>query len=421
MTPLNNIFENHWLSRIDEYRHTPRVVLGVGAVNKVGEIAKEVARNKKALVITDKTLRAMGLHEGTQRSLENAGFTVDIYESEAREPVLEEVKKAIDCVREKDYGLVVGVGGGAAMDIAKSAAVMSETPGEIEEYLCPSTKPLTGTKPKILVTTTSGTGSECSNVAVIIVPDKHMGSMKTWIGGSLVTADAAVIDPSLTIGLPPRITASSGMDVLSHTGEAVLSLLANPFSDALSLKAIQLVSQNLRTAYHQGNNIEARWNMSLAASIGGMVIAYDWIGGPAMLGHCASEGISAKYNIPHGEACGILLPFMYWFYLPDSYAKKKLAEIAEAMGEDVTSLSTTEAAKKAVTATFDLLEDIGLPTSLRDYNVPREDIPAISEYIMERAEEMYSLSEYSPRKVNLENLKDFFNRAFEGRDAIGLW
>lgn len=420
MAELNKVFENHWLSRIDEYRHNPMVVFGVGAANKLGEIAKEVAKNTNCLIITDKTIEKIGLIEVPKKSLEEAGFTVDVYGSEVKEPIIEEVKEVIDVAKGTDYGLVVGIGGGAAMDTAKVAAVMAETPGAIEEYLCPKDKPLTGAIPKILIPTTSGTGSECSNTAVVIIQEESMGSMKTWITGDPVLAECAVIDPSLIVGLPPRVTAGSGVDALSHTAEAVLSIQANPFSDAIALKAVELVSQNLRTAYHQGYNIEARWNMALAASIGGMVISYPWVAGPATLAHVASEGISTRYNIPHGEACGALLPFVYWYNLPDAYAKKKLAKIAEAMSEEAHYLSIEEAAQEAITATFDLLEDVDLPTNLKDYDIPRKDIPIISEYILERAEEMYSMSQYNPRKATLENLKEFFERAFEGRESINF-
>lgn len=416
---FNEVFENHWLSRIDEYRHTPRVNFGIGAAYKVGELAKQIAKNTMCIIITDKSLRKIGLIEGPKKSLEKEGFTVDIYESEVKEPELAIVKKLINVVKEKDYGLVVGIGGGAVLDNAKIAAVMSETPGELEEYVCPSTKPLAGSKPKILISTTSGTGSECSNTAVVIVP-KDVGPVKTWITGDAVLADAAVVDPSLTLGLPPRVTAGSGMDALSHTTEAVLSLQANPFSDALALKTAELVSQNLRTAYHQGTNLEARWNMALASSIGGTVISYPWVAGPATLCHVASEGISAKYGIPHGEACGVLLPYVFWYNLPDTYGRKKMTKIAEAMGEDVYGLNSKEAAQKAVTATFDLLEDLDLPVSLESYNVPEKDIPAISEYILTRAEEMYAMSKYNPRKATLENIKEFFGKALKGRESIGL-
>jgi alcohol dehydrogenase len=417
---LKQMFEGHWLSRVDEYRHSPRVSFGIGAVNKTGELAKEIAKNSNAIVITDKALRKIGIVEGPKKSLEDAGFVVDIYESEEREPMSGEVKKIIDTVRWKDYGLVVGVGGGSAMDKAKIAAVMIETPGELEEYVCPNDKPLRGSRPKLLIPTTSGTGSECSNTAVVIVLDKDMGRIKTWITGSQVLAEATVIDPALTVGLPPRITAGSGMDAMSHNAEAVLSVQANPFSDAIALKAIELVSQSLRTGYHQGHNIEARWNMALASAIGGMVISYPWVAGPATLGHVVSEGLSAKYDIPHGEACGVLLPFVFWYNLPDAYGRKKLAKIAEAMGEDVYSLGTKAAAQKAITATFDLLEDIDLPTSLKDYNIPMKDIPLMSDYILRRAEEMYSMSQYNPRKATLGNIREFFEKALGGRESIGF-
>ncbi len=419
MMELNKAFEGHWLSRVDEYRHTPRVNFGVGAAARVGELAKQLAKNKNCLIITDKFLSKAGIIDGVRESLEKEGFKIDIYESEVKEPDASLVEKLIDNVKNKNYGMIVGVGGGAVMDNTKIAAVMSETSGKLNDYVCPSTKPLTGSKPKILIPTTSGTGSECSNTAVVIVPG-DIGPIKTWITGDAVLADAAVIDPTLMLGLPPRVTAGSGMDALSHTAEAVLSLQANPFSDALSLKAVELVSQNLRTAYQQGSNLEARWNMALAASIGGTVISYPWVAGPATLGHVASEGISAKYGIPHGEACGVLLPYIFWYNLPDPYARKKMSKIAEAMGEDVFGMTDKEASESAITAIFDLLEDLDLPVNLKDYKIPEKDLPTISEYIVKRAEEMYAMSKFNPRKANLENIKEFFRKAYAGREAIGF-
>ncbi len=158
--------------------------------------------------------------------------------------------------------------------------------------------------------------------------------------------------------------------------------------------------------------------MALAAAIGGMVISYPWVAGPATLAHVASEGISARYSIPHGEACGVLLPFVYWYNLPDAYGRRKMAEIAEAMGEDVNGLQPEQAARKAISATFDLLEDVGLPTNLKDYGVLRKDIPGLSEYILQRAEEMYHMSEYNPVKATLENLTAFLEKTLQGRDSV---
>jgi len=412
------MYEGHWLSRIDEYPQIPRLYFGLGAITKLAGLAEELAENERCIIITDAVLSKIGLVKEPKKILEGAGFSVNLHEGEPAEPRLDEVKRIIEAVRAKKYGLVVGIGGGSAMDKAKMAATMAKTPGDLEEYVCPSTKSLAGSVPTILIPTTSGTGSECSNTAVVIVPHKEMGAIKTWITGNQVLADAAIIDPALTISVPPRITAGSGMDAMSHSAEAILSIQANPFSDAIALQAVELVSENLRTAYHQGNNIEARWNMALAAAIGGMVISYPWVAGPATLGHVVSEGISAKYGVPHGEACGVLLPFVYEYNLVDTYGTRKIARIAKAMGEDVSGLGQKEAAYRAISATFDLLEDINLPTSLKDYGVLHEDIPALSEYILQRSEKMYHMSQYNPVKATVQNLRSFLEKALQGREGV---
>jgi len=393
---------------------------GTGAANKVGELAKGIAKNTNAIIITDKVLVKLGTIDGPKKSLEEAGFRVDVCDSESAEPVVAEAKRIIDIVRGKDYGVVIGIGGGSAMDRSKLAAVMAVTPGDVEEYLLPSEKPLKGALPKIMVPTTSGTGSECSSFAVVSTPHKEQGSVKNFIGANEAMADVAIVDPSLVVGLPPKPTAGSGMDALSHNAEGILSLQANPFSDSLALKGVELISQNLRTAVKQGNNLEARANMALAASIGGIVITCPGVAGPATLGHAASESMSSRYGIPHGEACGVLLPFVYWFNLPDAYGRKKVARIAEAMGEDVAGLTTKAAAEKAITATFDLLEDIGLPTGLKDCDIPKGDIPLIADFVLSRAESLYGMVNFNPVKANSKNLTDFFERAFEGRESINL-
>ena len=297
---------------------------------------------------------------------------------------------------------------------------MAVTPGNLEEYLLPSEKPVAGALPKIMMPTTSGTGSECSAALVVIVPDKEQGKVKTFMMGEHCFADVAVVDPSLVVGCPPRITAGSGMNAMAHTAEGVICLHANPFSDALALKAVALVVQNLGTAVKQGNNLEARWNMSWAASMGGMACTFPWIGGPATLAHVVSEAISAKYGFPHGESCGILLPFTFWFNLPDPYAQAKLAKIAEAMGEDIAGLDGKRAAEKAVTATFNLLEDVGLPSSMKEYNIPKNDIPSLTDFVLDRAENLYGMADFMPVKANSANVKKFLEKTLEGRESIGL-
>jgi alcohol dehydrogenase class IV len=271
-----------------------------------------------------------------------------------------------------------------------------------------------------MVPTTSGTGSECSSGLVVIIPDETMGKVKSFILHDDAFARMAIVDPVLCLGAPPRVTAGSGMDALAHTAESAMCLAANPFTDALAFEGVKLVADYLRTAVHQGNNIEARWQMAWAASLGGMICALPWISGPATPAHVVSESISARYGFPHGESCGLLLPFTYWFNMRDEYGRRKIAMIAEAMGEDIIGLSLKQAAEQAVTATFDLLEDVGLPTSLKEYDIPKSDLPVLLDYVLDRGINVYGMNAINPVKINKDNMREFLELAWEGRDCLGL-
>lgn len=415
---MKDIFATYWLNRKDDYRLPPRILFGFGAIEQSGDVAQQLSRNKDVMIVTDKFLLNSGVIDQLSNVLESHDLSVDVYAAEAAEPSIDQVSVVVNEASKKDYGLIVGIGGGSSLDRAKIAACFAGTQEKMEEYLAPSTKPLSNSKPKLLIPTTAGTGSEASNTAVVIVPEKDIGTAKTWITSSAMLAEAAIVDPALMIGLPPKTTANTGMDALSHCAEGVISKQANPFSDSMALQGIKLVSENLRTAYHQGDSLEARWNMAMAATIGGVVISFPWVSGPATLGHAASEGISPKYNVPHGAACGVLLPYVYWFNLSSPYAQKKLSLIADAMGVDIYRMSQREAAEAAITATFDLLEELDMPTDLKSFGMKEEDIPLVSKYILERSESMYAMSAFNPRKANLDNMQEFFHVAYEGRESL---
>ncbi len=418
MVGKKSFFSSHWLSRLDEYTLPPHMLFGFDSIAKAGGVAKKISKNEDVIVVTDKALMNIGLVDDLLLSLKESGFKVDIYAPDAIEPTIDQVHKVIEEASKKDYGLVIGIGGGSSLDRAKMAACFGGSQEKIEDYLAPSTKPIESSKPKMLIPTTSGTGSEVSNTAVVIVPEKYVGTAKTWITGDPVLAESAIIDPSLMMKLPPTVTANTGFDALSHCAEGVISKQANPFSDALALEGIRLTTKNLRAAYHEVENPEARWNMALAAALGGMVISFGWVAGPATLGHAASEGISPKYNIPHGAACAVLLPYVYWFNLPNDYTQRKLSLIADAMGVDTCKMSTRKAAEAAIEATFNLMEDLDISTDLKSYGMKKEDIPIISQYILERSEKMYSMSAYNPKRASLENLENFFEVAYEGRERV---
>jgi alcohol dehydrogenase class IV len=407
--------------RIDDYRFPSGMLFGNQTIKQVGANALRIALNRKAAVVTDQVLEDIGLCQEVRENLQASGFTVDAIASEATEPTLSQVVELADRIAAGGYGIIVGFGGGSSMDRAKIASCFAGIGQEIVDYVAPASRQLPDNVrlPKLLIPTTSGTGSEVSNTAVVIVPEETLGSTKTWITGNNMFADCAIIDPELTKKLPPRLTASSGLDALSHCAEGVLSLQANAYSDALALQAIRLIAQNLRVAYTAGEgDADARWNMALAAMIGGQVISFGWVSGPATLGHVASEGLSSSLSLSHGDACALLLPYVYWYNLSDEYAQEKIARIAEAMGIDLQGMPRKQAAISAIVETFRLIEELAAPTSLKDCGMKASDIPTISTYILTRAEAMYSMSAFNPVAATFENIKEFFTVAHEGKEAL---
>ena len=176
---------------------------------------------------------------------------------------------------------------------------------------------------------------------------------------------------------------------------------------------IILISSNIRTAYYYGKDLEARWNMSLAATLGGWVIGFPWVGGPANIGHCIAEAMGSKYRIPHGVACGLVLPYIMEFNLPA--CTKRLAEIAYSMEEVVGGTSTYDIAIESVKAVRRLMQDIELPMSLRELETfPKEDIPDFAKYIVEERQHLYDLEHYNPRKLTLENTTKLLEKMWEG-------
>jgi alcohol dehydrogenase class IV len=264
--------------------------------------------------------------------------------------------------------------------------------------------------PKILIPTTSGTGSEASNYSVVIE-----GLYKTWAASSNLFADVAVVDPQMVVSCPPRQTAGSAMDALSHNVEALIDREANPISDAQALEATKLVFKYSRRAFHAGDDLEARWNMCAAAMLGGMVIAYPWIGGPAILGHCIAEALGPRWGVPHGAACGVVLPYVLEFNLASSTCAEKLAYVAkQVLGDEVHGLSQREAAYAFIHAIKTLMEDMELPTSLKSWKIPSNQLDEFAEYIVKERQIVYGLSRFNPRKLTMDNTKELMHHMYEG-------
>ena len=379
-----------------------RVLFGLGVVEKVGEEASQLGRGR-ALIVTDEVVERIGLVERVGKPLEEEGLKTTTFNKVQPEPTVEVADAVTRVARAAEYDLIVGVGGGSSLDMAKVASIMTVNPGAPSEYIGVNLVEERG-PPLIAVPTTSGTGSEATSTIVLI----HEGR-KTGITSPPVMPEVAVVDPKMTTTMPPRVTANTGLDALSHAVEAYISVDASPFTDALALEAIGMVADSLSVAYSQAGNLEARYNMSLAALFAGLAITNAGTCG----GHATAYGYAVRCQLAHGYACAMALPYIMDFNA--MACLPKMAKVAAAMGEKVSGLSLWEAASLAVSSVKRLNERLGIPLSLRELGVSREEIPAIADDMLR----VGRLLMHNPRAVSKEDAVGIFERMWEGRLGSG--
>ncbi|MBC8520557.1 MAG: iron-containing alcohol dehydrogenase [Candidatus Syntrophoarchaeum sp.] len=374
-----------------------RVVFGDGVEEKIGAEAKGLGA-KKALIVTDATIEKAGLLEKVEKTLKEA-VEVNVFDIVESEPTLAAAETVAGAARAAKYDLIVGVGGGSVMDMAKVASAAASNPGQGVSEFMGANKIANPSVPKILVPTTAGTGAEATPFTLIIVEGK-----KKAIASPYNLADVVLISPSFTATMPAKVTASTGMDALSHAIEAFLSTGSNPLTDSFALEAIRKIADNLEVAFSHGDNLDARLKMSLAAMLGGMAFGNAGV----IVGHAAAHTFGAKYKIPHGVAAALALPYIMEYNAP--VARDKLVKVAREMGEDVSKLTEEEAASRAVARVRGLLEKLELPTRLADLDVPEEDLQELAEAM---SKEKGYLAR-NPRKIEHEDAVKIFERLWSG-------
>ncbi|MFN2219908.1 MAG: iron-containing alcohol dehydrogenase, partial [Anaerolineae bacterium] len=291
-------------------------------------------------------------------------------------------------------------GGGSSMDTAKSIGVVAVHGGSILDFEWADPQPIVKRIPPLVcVPTTSGTGSEVTLWAVITDPARKI---KYNVGGTgLIAAHVALLDPRLTLGLPGRITAGTGMDALTHAIECYTCAYAQPWPDAVALWAIETIGEWLRVAYAQGANEEARYKMSMASMLAGMSYGTESAGAV----HAMSQTAGGVYNFPHGElTASLLAPVMAYNYLGEP---QKYARIAQAMGENTWGLSVWDAAELAVEAVARLSYDIGIPT-LPEMGIPEEDIPMLAQLAFDDPQTIGN-----PRDIDLQGYEQIYRSCFD--------
>lgn len=383
-------------TRTHHFRSPTKIVFSVNSIEKVAAEAK-LPNGKKIFLISDKVITKLGVVDKVKKQLEER-YSTDVFDEGKPEPSLADAEVITDHVREKNCNLIVGIGGGSVMDVAKIASAMARNHGKVANYLAVRTFK-EGGLPKILIPTTAGTGSEVSQAAVVTLKDKRKASFSD----PHLFTDVAIVDPVLTMTMPKEVTAATGIDALSHAVEAMMSSDSNPIIDALPLEAVRLIKDNLKIAYDQGDNLNARIKMSWAALLGGMVVYAK-----AVYGHSFSYTIGPRYNFSHGLSCALALPYTMDYNLPACV--DKFLSIATCMGENLENVSRLDDAFKAVVAVKKLIEDVGLPSSLREAGVPKKDLQVLAEELI-----TFYPRQNNPRMITKEDAIKLYERAWEGR------
>ncbi len=383
------------MNRITLFRTTPRIVMGLGALKN---LAAEVGalKAKKILIVTDQGLIDAGLVSQVQEVLDKAGIQNAIFKDVEADPRYEIVADCVAKIRSEDVDLIVGFGGGSPIDIAKVSAVMATNEGPISEYFGIDLVPQPGL-PTIIIPTTAGTGSEVTPIAIL---SDHTEKLKKGIVSSYLFPSVALLDPELTLGLPPDVTAATGMDALIHAIESYTSKNASSLSDLLASQAMNLISRNIRTAFADGSNLTARSNMLEGSLLAGM--AFCNAGVTAV--HAFAYPIGAEFHIPHGVANSIMLtPVMEFNKLGNL---EKFARIADYLGENTAGLSTRDAANTAVEAMRNLAADLKIPGHLSEFGIEEKHIPELAEGVMK----VTRLLANNPRYLTRQDAEDIYRR-----------
>lgn len=329
------------------------VLFGEGGINEVKGIVSSIhARKVFALTYS---LGSKALNQ-IMIDLESSGIDVYACDLVKNEPDLYSIDQAVVLLKEQNCDCVLAVGGGSVMDAAKAVAMIATNGGNIEDYQMNDRLIMHPTLPLILIPTTAGTGSEATKVSVIYNNNNHL---KKSIYSPYMIAETIILDPSVTSDLPARVTASTGIDALSHAIESYVSLNATPYTEMHSLKALELINKSLVTAVRDGKNMQARADMLYASYFAGCAL-HAGIG----LAHIIAQPIGGLLKIPHGDACSIFLPHSMEYN--KEYCIKKYCDISRILGSSSSSDDLTNVVY-AIDRVKALIGDVEAPTSINSY------------------------------------------------------
>jgi len=382
-----------------EYDAKTRVVFGPGSVNRLGELAAELG-GRRIFVVTDKGLKRAGHEERAIGSLRAAGLDVALFDDVTPNPTTDDVDRALEIARRERVDLLVGLGGGSSLDCAKGVNFLITNGGRMEDYrgVGKATKPFL---PMIAVPTTAGTGSEAQSYALIADAKTHM---KMACGDKKAACRVAILDPELTVSMPPSVTAATGIDAISHALETFVTKPRNAISILFSRNSWRLLAQGFRRVFSTPNDLNARAAMILGAHLAGGAIENSMLGAT----HALANPLSAHFGLTHGIAIGIMLPHVIRFN--GSVVGSLYGELAADAG--ICASNDPLASSKLAHFVDRLLDESDCPTTLSSVGADPGLIPVLAE---EAAAQW--TARFNPRPVDVGQFQELYRQAFQGHDG----
>lgn len=372
------------------------IEFGPGSIKKLGEKVRGF-NAQKSMIVTDQGIVNAGILEKVSEQLSRANLPYVVFDEVESDPSTKTIEKIASQAKEENVDILIAIGGGSPIDAAKGTSVLLGNEGKLQDYGGVNKVKNKGI-PLIAIPTTAGTGSEVTIFAVLTDLDENL---KFTVTSPLIAPSLALLDPELTLSLPPGMTGATGMDALTHAVEAYTSLINQPLSDVLALESIRLIYKYLPQAVSNGNNLEARTEMLKAQLMAGIAFNNAFLG----LSHAIASPLGGHFHIPHGIANAIMLPYVMKFNVPA--APEKYAKIAETMGIDLKGKDIFENAYESAKAVERLVELCGLPNKLRDAGAKEENLDDVARDALKSG-----MLKFNVRKASEKQIREIVQEAF---------
>jgi alcohol dehydrogenase len=381
-----------------DFQPRTRLVYGVNAVERVGEIVREFGA-KKVLLVTDPGIAAAGHEQHVLKSLAADGVSAVVFDKVRENPTTRCVDDCLAVAKASGIEAIIGLGGGSSMDTAKGCNFLLTNGGQMKDYwgVGKATKPML---PLVAIPTTAGTGSECQSAALIADEATHQ---KMACLDPKAAARVAILDPALTVSQPARVTACTGIDAIAHAVETAVTKKRNPFSLMFSHEAFKLLAPNFSRVVANPKDLDARGKMLLGAAFAGTAIENSMLGAA----HSMANPLTAHYNVIHGQAVGMMLPHVIRFNAENEAARLGYAELASAPEIACVSEGVEQAVEALIREIQALLELAKMPSTLGECGVKQKDLPMMA---AEAAKQWTAT--FNPRAITEKDFLALYEAAF---------